>query len=80
MCDRITLEEKIMWMDILYLVIGLIIGLVAGFFIAKKVFTKQLKENPPINEEMIKTLMRGMGRNPSQKQVNQLMKQMQRYQ
>ena len=69
-----------MWMDILYLVIGLIIGLVAGFFIAKKVFTKQLKENPPINEEMIKTLMRGMGRNPSQKQVNQLMKQMQRYQ
>ena len=69
-----------MWMDILYLVIGLIIGLLAGFFIAKRVFTKQLKENPPINEEMIKTLMRGMGRNPSQKQVNQLMKQMQRYQ
>ena len=31
-------------------------------------------------EEMIKTLMRGMGRNPSQKQVNQLMKQMQKYQ
>ena len=69
-----------MWMDILYVVIGLVIGLIAGFFIAKKVFTKQLKENPPINEEMIKTLMRGMGRNPSQKQVNQLMKQMQRYQ
>ena len=29
---------------------------------------------------MIKTLMRGMGRNPSQKQVNQLMKQMQKFQ
>ena len=69
-----------MWMDILYVVLGLIAGLVAGFFISKKVFTKQLKENPPINEEMIKTLMRGMGRNPSQKQVNQLMKQMQKYQ
>ena len=69
-----------MWHDILYVVIGLIFGLVAGFFIAKKVFQKQLKDNPPINEEMIKTLMRGMGRNPSQKQVNQLMKQMQRYQ
>ena len=69
-----------MWMDILYVTIGLIVGLVAGFFIAKKVFTKQLKENPPVSEEMIKTLMRGMGRNPSQKQVNQLMKQMQRYQ
>lgn len=68
------------WIDVLYLVVGILIGLVAGFFITKKIFQKQLKENPPINEEMIKTLMRGMGRNPSQKQVNQLMKQMQRYQ
>ena len=69
-----------MWWDILYVTIGLIVGIVVGFFIAKKIFQKQLKENPPINEEMIKTLMRGMGRNPSQKQVNQLMKQMQTYQ
>ena len=66
--------------DILYVVIGLIVGLLAGFLISKRIFTKQLKENPPINEEMIKTLMRGMGRQPSQKQVNQLMKQMQKYQ
>ena len=68
------------WMDILYLVIGLVVGLIAGFFISKKLVSKQLKENPPINEEMIKTLMRGMGRNPSQKQVNQLMKHMQKFQ
>ena len=66
--------------DILYVVIGLIVGFIAGFLVARHVFQKQLKENPPINEEMIKTLMRGMGRNPSQKQVNQLMKQMQKYQ
>ena len=69
-----------MWHDILYMSIGIIIGLVAGFLITRKIFKKQLKDNPPINEDMIKTLMRGMGRNPSQKQVNQLMKQMQRYQ
>lgn len=68
------------WMDILYLVIGLIVGVLAGFFISKKLVSKQLKENPPVNEEMIKTLMRAMGRNPSQKQVNQLMKQMQKFQ
>lgn len=68
------------WMDILYLVIGLVVGLLAGFFISKKLVSKQLKENPPVSEEMIKTLMRGMGRNPSQKQVNQLMKQMQKFQ
>lgn len=68
------------WQNLLYVLAGLVAGLIAGFLIAKKLFTKQLKENPPINEEMIKTLMRGMGRNPSQKQVNQLMKQMQKYQ
>ena len=64
------------WMDILYLVIGLVVGVLAGFFISKKLVSKQLKENPPVSEEMIKTLMRGMGRNPSQKQVNQMMKAM----
>lgn len=69
-----------MWIDILYLVIGLIVGFVVGLLVSKKLVQKQLKGNPPINEEMIKTLMRGMGRNPSQKQVNQLMKQMQKYQ
>ena len=40
---------------------------------------KYLKKNPPINEEMIKTLMSGMGRTPNQKQINQMMKQMQKY-
>jgi len=69
-----------MLMDILYVVIGLVVGLIIGFLVSKKLIQKQLKENPPISEEMIKTLMRGMGRNPSQKQVNQLMKQMQRFQ
>ena len=65
--------------DILYVVFGLIGGIVIGFFISRFIFKRELKKNPPINEEMIKTLMRGMGRNPSQKQVNQLMKQMSRY-
>ena len=68
------------WIDVLYLVVGIIIGLVVDFFVTKRMFQKQLKENPPVSEEMIKALMRGMGRNPSQKQVNQLMKQMQKYQ
>ena len=66
--------------DILYVLFGLIAGLVIGFLVARHLMKKQLKENPPVSEEMIKTLMRGMGRNPSQKQVNQLMKQMQKFQ
>ena len=68
-----------MWQDILMILIGLIIGAVVGFFIARKLMTKYLQKNPPINEEMIRTLMSGMGRTPTQKQVNQMMKNMQKY-
>lgn len=68
-----------MLIDILYVLGGLVVGLVLGFFLARHLMTKELKKNPPINEEMIKTLMRGMGRTPNQKQVNQLMKQMSKF-
>ena len=65
--------------DILYVLLGLIVGIIAGFLIARKVMTKELKKNPPINEEMVKIMMSQMGRTPSQKQVNQVMKQMNKY-
>ncbi|MDD2203235.1 MAG: YneF family protein [Bacilli bacterium] len=65
-----------LFIDILYILIGLIIGGIAGFFIAKKYMKKYIKENPPINEQMIKIMMQQMGRTPSQKQVNQMMKTM----
>ena len=68
-----------MWLDILQIALGFIAGGVVGFFISRKVMMKYMKKNPPINEEMIKTLMSGMGRTPTQKQVNQMMKQMQKY-
>ena len=68
-----------MWHDILMVVIGLLIGAVAGFFIARTVMKKYMKKNPPINEDMIKMMMSGMGRTPTQKQVNQMMKNMQKY-
>ncbi len=63
-----------MWLDILYVVIGLVIGLIIGFFLSKYLTKKYMKENPPINEEMVRTMMSQMGRTPSQKQVNQVMK------
>lgn len=66
--------------DILILIVGLLIGLVIGFFGAKYFMQKYLKKNPPINEDMIKTLMMQMGRKPNQKQINQMMKAMEKYQ
>ena len=66
----------IMLQDILLVLVGLIVGAVSGFLIAKNYMQKYFKKNPPINEKMIETLMSGMGRKPSQKQVKQLMQQM----
>ncbi|MFV0249761.1 MAG: YneF family protein [Bacilli bacterium] len=66
-------------MDILKVVIGFIAGAAAGFFIARNYMKKYIKKNPPINEQMIKAMMTQMGRTPSQKQVNQMMKSMNKY-
>ena len=65
--------------DILMIIIGLVIGAVIGFFVARTLMKKYLKKNPPINEEMIKALMMQMGRKPNQKQINQMMKSMNKY-
>ena len=65
--------------DILYLIVGLIAGGIIGFLVARKQMKKYLKDNPPINEEMIKVMMSSMGRTPTKKQINQMMKQMNKY-
>ena len=67
------------FLDILKILVGLIAGGVIGFFIARNYMKKYLKKNPPINEQMIKAMMTQMGRTPSQKQVNQMMKSMSKY-
>ena len=53
--------------------LGLIAGGVAGFFITKKYYDKQLKENPPITEEQIRIMFTQMGRKPTEKQIRQIM-------
>ena len=65
--------------DILMILLGLVIGFIIGFFVARTVMKKYMKKNPPINEEMIKALMMQMGRKPNQKQINQMMKNLQKY-
>ena len=66
--------------DILLVIVGILIGAAIGFFGARTFMKKYLKKNPPINEDMIKALMMQMGRNPNQKQINQMMKAMEKYQ
>ena len=65
--------------NILYLVIGIIVGGVIGFIVARKLFASQLKKNPPINEKMIRAMFMQMGRKPSETQIKQVMNSMNRY-
>ena len=59
--------------------LGIVIGGIAGFIISRKVFQKQLKKNPPINEKMIRALYMQMGRKPSEAQERAAMKAMNQY-
>lgn len=62
-----------------YLLTGLgslLVGGAAGFFIERAWFKNYLKKNPPVNERMIREMMRQMGRTPSEKQVRQVMNSM----
>ena len=54
--------------------IGLIIGGFLGFYFTRKKFEKELKENPPINEKMIRAMFLQMGRKPSEAQIKQIMR------
>ena len=69
-----------MFWDIMRVLFGLIIGLVIGFFGARHYMKKYFQKNPPINRDMIKALMMQMGRKPNEKQINQMMKAMEKYQ
>lgn len=66
--------------------VGIIIGVaifcligaaIGTFFFTKKMFEKQIKENPPINEKMIRAMFMQMGRKPSEAQIKSIMRSMQ---
>ena len=57
-------------------VLCLLGGLVAGYFVSRYVFKKELKKNPPINEKMIRAMFTSMGRKPSEAQIRQVIKSM----
>jgi len=64
------------WYQIVLPIFTLIVGLVVGFFAARKYFQNYLEKNPPINEAMVRAMMSQMGRTPSEKQVRQVMASM----
>ncbi|MCK9235502.1 MAG: YneF family protein [Acholeplasmataceae bacterium] len=67
------------WLFIVLLIGVLLVGGIIGFFAARSWFKRYLEKNPPMNEKMIREMMRQMGRTPSEKQVRQIMNSMNQY-
>ena len=58
-----------------FALIGLfIVGGVAGFFLARWLLKREMQKNPPINEKMIRVMFAQMGRTPSEKQIREIMR------
>ncbi|HAE16263.1 MAG: YneF family protein [Solobacterium sp.] len=64
------------WSSLLWLLVGGVIGAAISFYFTKKNFEKQLAENPPVNEKMIRAMFMQMGRKPSEAQIRQVMRSM----
>ena len=57
-----------------FIVLAFVVGAVAAFFVTRYLFKKQLEKNPPINEKMIRVMFAQMGRTPSEKQIREIMR------
>lgn len=57
----------------LIVILCVLAGAVAGYFLARLLFKRELKKNPPINEKMIRAMFRQMGRTASEAQIRQVM-------
>ncbi len=57
-------------------IISLIVGGIIGFFVTKRMFEKQLRENPPITEKQIRAMYLQMGRKASEAQIKSTMRAM----
>lgn len=62
--------------SIISLIVGLLVGGGLGYYFTRRAFEKQLKENPPISEKMIRAMFMQMGRKPSESQIRAIMKSM----
>ena len=64
------------WLFVLILVGVALLGGVGGFFLARWLIKRELQKNPPINEKMIRVMFQQMGRTPSEKQIREIMRNM----
>lgn len=56
--------------------VTLITTAIVTFFLVRRMFQKQMRENPPVNEKMIRAMFLQMGRKPSEAQIKAVMRSM----
>ena len=61
---------------IFIVIIGILLGTVGGFFLARRYMMNYFQENPPISEDMLRGMMMQMGQKPSERKVKQIMASM----
>lgn len=59
---------------ILWVIISALLGATGGFFIARFFLKRELEKNPPLNEVVVEEMMTQMGRKPSKKQLEAVMR------
>ena len=74
----VVLMETPGWIGVL--VAAVVAALIAGFFLARWFFKRQLEKNPPINEGMIRALYQSVGRKPSEADIQRTMAAVRRQQ
>ncbi len=65
-----------MGLTIALVILALLVGVVIGFFGARSYMKNYLRNNPPIDENMLRTMMMQMGQKPSDRKLHQMVNTM----
>ena len=65
-----------MGLTIALVILGILVGALIGFFGARRYMENYLRNNPPISEDMLRTMMLQMGQKPSDRMLHQMMQTM----
>ncbi|KRN58747.1 YneF family protein [Limosilactobacillus secaliphilus] len=65
-----------MGLTIALVILALLVGVVIGFFGARAYMKNYLRNNPPIDENMLRTMMMQMGQKPSDRKLHQMVNTM----
>ena len=65
-----------MGLTIALVILGILVGALIGFFGARRYMENYLRNNPPISEDMLRTMMLQMGQKPSDRKLHHMMQTM----